>query len=316
MKKTMIILACLMMLGMQSVKAAEYAQIVLQHNGNVTQFGFDQLVAAIAAAETGDTLFLSAGSYKSSGTYVTIDKAITIIGAGADNTEIANGIYVEIPNSPTLTARLLDGVRISGNLYVQAAVTGVVLRKCRITNTLGFISGRTNIVKEMVLDRCGISDLILGSALGSLTANNSNIYGYVYGSGYADQSAVFVNCDIRANASHSIGAHFRNCRITANNWYSYNEFTRFTNCLAVEGFTGFNGTRDTNCYTYSGALTDTSNEYFVSQGWVGTDGTAVGMYGTPTPYTLTPSGLSVTNYTLGVDTEKKQLNVKMTLGSH
>ena len=312
----MIILACLMMLGMQSVKAAEYAQIVLQHNGNVTQFGFDQLVAAIAAAETGDTLFLSAGSYKSSGTYVTIDKAITIIGAGADNTEIANGIYVEIPNSPTLTARLLDGVRISGNLYVQAAVTGVVLRKCRITNTLGFISGRTNIVKEMVLDRCGISDLILGSALGSLTANNSNIYGYVYGSGYADQSAVFVNCDIRANASHSIGAHFRNCRITANNWYSYNEFTRFTNCLAVEGFTGFNGTRDTNCYTYSGALTDTSNEYFVSQGWVGTDGTAVGMYGTPTPYTLTPSGLSVTNYTLGVDTEKKQLNVKMTLGSH
>ena len=303
MKKTMMILACLMMLGMQSVKAAGYAQIALQHNGNVTQFGFEQLVDAIAAAETGDTLFLSAGSYKSS--YVTIDKAITIIGAGAHNTEIANDIYVEIPNSPTLTARLLDGVRISGNLYVQDAA-----------NTLGFITGRTNIVKEMVLDRCDISSLILSSALGSLTANNSNIYGYVYGSGYADQSAVFVNCNVRANASGHIGAHFQNCRITANNWTSYNEFTRFTNCLAVEGFTGFNGTRDTNCYTYSGALTDTSNEYFVSQGWVGTDGTAVGAYGSSTPYTLTPSGLSVTNYTLGVDTEKKQLNVKMTFGSH
>lgn len=315
MKKTMMILACLMTLGMQSVKAADYAQIALQHNGNVTQFGFDQLVTAIAAAETGDTLFLSAGSYKSSGTNVTIDKAITIIGAGADNTEIANGILVEIPNSPTLTARLLDGVRISGMLYVQAAVTGVVLRKCRITNTLGFINGRTNIVKEMVLDRCDISGLNLSSALGSLTANNS-VFNYVYGSGYADQSAVFVNCDIRANASQSIGAHFQNCRITANNWTSYHEFTRFTNCLAVEGFTGFNGTRDTNCYTYSGALTDTSNEYFVSQGWIGTDGTAVGAYGSSTPYTLTPSGLSVTNYTLGVDTEKKQLNVKMTLGSH
>ena len=284
MKKTMMILACLMMLGMQSVKAAGYAQIALQHNGNVTQFGFEQLVDAIAAAETGDTLFLSAGSYKSSGTDVTIDKAITIIGAGADNTEIANSIYVEIPNSPTLTARLLDGVRISGYLYVQAAVTGVVLRKCRITKTLGFITGRTNIVKEMVLDRCNISGLDLSSALGSLTANNSNIY--VYGSGYADQSAVFVNCNVRASASNPIGAHFQNCRITENNWTSYNEFTRFTNCLAVEGFTGFNGTRDTNCY------------------------------GSSTPYTLTPSGLSVTNYTLGVDTEKKQLNVKVTFGSH
>ena len=315
MKKTMMILACLMTLGMQSVKAADYAQIALQHNGNVTQFGFDQLVTAIAAAEAGDTIFLSAGSYKATSNYVTIDKAITIIGAGAVNTEIANSIYINIPNSPILTARLLDGVRISGNLYVQAAVTGLVLRKCQITSTLGF-HGSSNIVKEMVIDRCSIYSLSLGSEVGSLTANNSVVTQYLQLSGYADQSAVFVNCDIRANASNSIGAHFQNCRITANNWTSYNEFTRFTNCLAVEGFTGFNGTRDTNCYTYSGALTDTSNEYFVSQGWVGTDGTAVGAYGSSTPYTLTPSGLSVTNYTLGVDTEKKQLNVKMTLGSH
>lgn len=315
MKKTMMILACLMMLGMQSVKAADYAQIALQHNGNVTQFGFDQLVEAIAAAETGDTLFLSAGSYKSTGNYVTINKAITIIGAGAANTEIANNIDINIINSPTLTARLLDGVRISGNLIVQAAVTGLVLRKCQITSYLQFSTG-SNTVKEMVIDRCNISTLYLSGGLGSLTANNSVFTSSVYGSGYADQSAVFVNCDIRANASNSIGAHFQNCRIIGKNWSPYNEFTRFTNCLAVEGFTGFNGGRATNCYTYSGDLTDTSNEYFVSQGWLGTDGTAVGAYGSSTPYTLTPSGISVSSYTLGVDTEKKQLNVKMTLGSH
>ena len=306
MKKTMMILACLMTLGMQSMKAADYAQIALQHNGNVTQFGFDQLVAAIAAAEAGDTLFLSAGSYKSNVNYVTINKAITIIGAGAANTEIANDIYINIPNSPTLTARLLDGVRISGQLYVQAAVTGLVLRKCQITST----------VKEMVLDRCSISTLHLSEVLGSLTANNSVFTNYIYGNGYADQSAVFVNCDVRASSMYSIGAHFQNCRIIGNKWSSYKEFTRFTNCLAVEGFTGFNGTRDANCYTYTGDLTETSNEYFVSQGWLGTDGTAVGAYGSPTPYTLTPSGISVSSYTLGVDTEKKQLNVKMTLGSH
>ena len=311
MKKTMMILECLMMLGMLSVKAADYAQIALQHNGNVTQFGFDQLVDAIAAAEAGDTLFLSAGSYKSNVNYVTINKAITIIGAGAANTEIANSIYINIPNSPTLTARLLDGVRISGQLYVQAAVTGLVLRKCQITSTLGF-GGATNTVKEMVLDRCNISALILSSALGSLTANNSVITNRVQNSGYADQSAVFVNCNVVV--AGSIGAHFQNCRISGS--AAYQEFTRFTNCLAVEGFTGFDDGRATNCYTYSGTLSDTSNEYFVSQGWLGTDGTAVGAYGSSTPYTLTPSGLSVTNYTLGVDTEKKQLNVKMTLGSH
>lgn len=314
MKKILLSVVCLMMIGMQSVKAAEYAQIALQHNGNVTQFGFDQLIEAIAAAETGDTLFLSAGSYKASKS-VTINKAITIIGAGAANTEIANDVYIYIPNSPTLTARLLDGVRISGQLYVQAAVTGIVIRKCQITSTLGFSTSlESNTVKEMVIDRCNISSLSLSSAVGSLTANNSVFT--VYGSGYTDQSAVFVNCDVRANASQSIGAHFQNCRITANSWASYKEFTRFTNCLAVEVFTGFNDGRATNCYTYTGGLTDTSNEYFVSQGWLGTDGTAVGAYGSPTPYTLTPSGLSVTNYTLGVDTEKKQLNVKMTLGSH
>ena len=312
MKKILLSVVCLVMLGMQSVKAAEYTQIALQHNGNVTHFGFEQLQEAVAAAEAGDTLFLSEGSYKLTNS-LTIDKPITIIGAGAANTEITNNVYVEIPNSPTLTARLLDGVRISGSLNVSCAVTGLVIRKCLITHNLNFPTTGSNEVKEMVVDRCNIMETPLTTSVGSLSVNNT-VTRVIY-SGYADQSAVFVNCNVTLDGSNQIGAHFLNCYITgsANN---FTEFTRFSNCLAKEDFPGFTDTKATNCYTYSGDLTDTSNEYFVSQGWLGTDGTAVGMYGTATPYTLTPSGLSVKSYTLGVDTETKKLNVKMTLTSH
>ena len=316
MKKAMIILACLMICGMLSVKAAEQWQIALQHNGNVTHFDCDQLSKAIAAAENGDTIFLSEGTFSSSSTSITINKAITIIGAGADNTKISPSVYVNIPNSPTLTARLLDGVSLD-HLTISCEVTGLSIRKCKIQTSLSFITN-DNKIKEVVIDRCSIGTLYLSSAVGSLVANNSSLD--LKYQGYRVPSAVFVNCDVHCYtyANEKIGAHFLNCRI---DWdgisnVNYDENIRFTNCLAKEGFPCFNAKTATNCYTYSGDLTDTSNEYFVSQGWVGTDGTAVGMYGTTTPYTLTPSGLTVTSYKLGVDTEKKKLNVKMTLGSH
>jgi hypothetical protein len=57
-------------------------------------------------------------------------------------------------------------------------------------------------------------------------------------------------------------------------------------------------------------------EYFQQQGWLGTDGTIVGMYGGTTPFTLEPNAPKVTDYTIGVDTKTRMLNVKMTLSAN
>ena len=50
-----------------------------------------------------------------------------------------------------------------------------------------------------------------------------------------------------------------------------------------------------------------------SKGYLGSDGTVVGIYGGETPFTLVPSVPTVTSSDLKLDNENKQLNVKLTV---
>ena len=66
------------------------------------------------------------------------------------------------------------------------------------------------------------------------------------------------------------------------------------------------------CWTVN-YLNDTSTSNLQSNGYLGTDGTVVGIYGGETPYTLVPSVPKVTSSDLQLDNEKKQLNVTLTV---
>ena len=50
-----------------------------------------------------------------------------------------------------------------------------------------------------------------------------------------------------------------------------------------------------------------------SNGYLGTDGTVVGIDGGDTPFTLVPSVPKVTSSDLQLDNEKKELNVTLTV---
>lgn len=315
MKKTLLLVVCLMTVGMQSVMAVT-AQIVLRHQGNVKQFNPDELPSVIEAAVDGDTILLSAGTFDC-GSEILIEKAITIIGAGAENTIIKNRIDINIPDNPTLTAHLLDGVRITPTLYIDNPVRGLKLRKCVLDGGISTIGGSTTI-REMLIDRCKTGEIALSSRFMDMTVVNSDVQ--VYGSGYTPDAVVFSNCNVvMGYNSSTITASFINCYIT--NWTSsagVNSDISFTNCLGPSDFwEKWSVATKNNCYTYTTVSTEMDNpEYFQQQGWLGTDGTIVGMYGGTTPFTLEPNAPKVTDYTIGVDTKTRMLNVKMTLSAN
>lgn len=315
MKKILLSIICLMMLGIQSAMAIT-AQIVLRHQGNVKQFNPDELPSAIDAAVDGDTILLSAGTFDC-GSEILIEKAITIIGAGAENTIIKNRIDINIPNNPTLTAHLLDGVRITPTLYIDNPVIGLKLRKCVLDGGISTIGGST-IIREMLIDRCKTGVIALSSRFMDMTVVNSDVQ--VYGSGHTPDAVVFSNCNVYIGySSTTITASFINCYIT--NWTSYagvNSDISFTNCLGPSDFwEKWSVATKNNCYTYTPGSTEVDNpDNFIKLGWVGTDGTAVGMYGGTTPFSLEPNAPKVTNYTIGVDTKTHTLNVKMTLSAN
>ena len=315
MKKILLSIICLMILGIQSAMAIT-AQIVLRHQGNVTQFNPDELPSAIDAAVDGDTILLSAGTFDY-GSGITIAKAITIIGAGAENTIIKNRIDINFSANPTLTAHLLDGVRITGALYVDDSVIGLKLRKCVLDGGIS-VTGGSTIIREMLIDRCKTGVIALSSRFMDMTVVNSDVQ--VYGSGYTPDAVVFSNCNVvMGYNSSTITASFINCYIT--NWTSsagVNSDISFTNCLGPSDFwEKWSVATKNNCYTYTTVSTEMDNpEYFQQQGWLGTDGTIVGMYGGTTPFSLEPNAPKVTNYTIGVDTKTHTLNVKMTLSAN
>jgi hypothetical protein len=131
--------------------------------------------------------------------------------------------------------------------------------------------------------------------------------------GYTPDAAVFSNCNVIIGSTGTNGtANFINCYITT--FYNAGN-SIFTNCLA--SVTWKNYTSAENCYTYTPSETEVDEaEYFQQQGWLSTDGTIVGMYGGTTPFTLEPNAPKVTDYTIGVDTKTRMLNVKMTLSAN
>jgi len=160
--------------------------------------------------------------------------------------------------------------------------------------------------------------IALSSLFMDMTVVNSDVQ--VYGSGYTPDAVVFSNCNVVMGFNSStITASFINCYIT--NWTSsagVNSDISFTNCLGPSDFwEKWSVATKNNCYTYTPGSTEVDNpDNFIKLGWLGTDDTAVGMYGGTTPFSLEPNAPKVTNYTIGVDTKTHTLNVKMTLSAN
>jgi hypothetical protein len=135
--KTTIILICISM-----IKLYAQAPVALHHNGTSTMYTTSSgLTDAYNASVNGDTIYLPGGFF----TGITIDKKLTLIGAGfhLDSTQAtyATQINGSINLGPNADTTHIEGLHITGSINVTA--TNNKIDKLKIKRNL--IDGQINI---------------------------------------------------------------------------------------------------------------------------------------------------------------------------
>ena len=314
MKKTILMAVCIIMMSM-TASALTINKAMLVHNGEVTLYDGDKIQDAVNAASDGDAIYLTLGTFKK----FNVTKKITIRGTG--ETSIIDGdVNISIPGSPKLTSPVMEALAVSGTVNVGAQVDDMILRKCKITN---FTIGAQ--VDGAVLDRCNITgSLTLSSYIKGMTVVNTIVNGLGANSG-ATSNTTFVNCDLyfssctnfSATIINSIIRHYGSNTKTLNSTVLLNTLIMTYYLSGGTYYSSYHlnigsSSVQQGCWTVN-YLNNTSTSTLQSNGYLGTDGTVVGIYGGETPYTLEPSVPKVTSSDLQLDNENKQLNVTLTV---
>lgn len=311
-----------------TASAVTINKALLDHNGEVTLFDGDKLQDAINAASDGDIIYLTLGTFKS----FNVTKKITIRGTG-ETTVIDGDVNISIPNNPTLDNPVLETMAVSGSVTVSNVVSNLMIRQCKIISGLNINAkvakgtiercqigsmSFTGTIQDLIIDRCNItSGLALSSTIESMTVINTQITKLSANSG-ATNNTTFVNCNLYFSSGSNFSATIINSIVMTIGTSKNLNSTVLVNSL-IHTFYIILGTSSVcqNCYFYdSSSNVDTSTSSLQTNGYLGTDGTVVGIYGGNTPYDdnmLETSVPKVTSSDLQLDMEQKKLNVKLTV---
>jgi hypothetical protein len=297
--------------------SAQPGKIALQHNG-VTAL-YTDLNVAITASMNGDTIYLPGGTIFPVNQSITINKTLTIIGAG------------HFPDSTTATYRTM----INGDIYILTGADGGSLCGVRFNGAIWFGNSVANqTVNNYRFIRCSLYNVIPGSTGGQNLSQNilfSECILLCNGSAWFTsalfEKSIFTNFDRYGGSTGS--AVFNNCifytpnaTLDANNSGSANIYN---NCIIIPMYSptrvdiATNGTIINNLLVsyintnptvyYNGNATVNNllkesiinsfinaptaafsywNNYHLKQTSlghnIGTDGTDLGIYGTLTPF--------------------------------
>ena len=167
-----------------------------------------------------------------------------------------------------------------------------------------------------------------------MTVMNSEI-NYLYSNGVTGNVVTFINCNIRSRYSEIANQSFVNCIFgdggyfsssssysISSSYYSY----KLTNCTLLNCLYNTNSSQPHNsnvgnsilqsCYGVDNGtnlLTDLSKDALLANGYLGNDGTIVGIYGGNTPFVsdMLPAAPKVTDQSISLDLENKKLNVSL-----
>lgn len=306
--------------------AGTNSKILLQHEGGVKVYDSGQMTQAMNDAVKGDTIFLSEGSFGG----FDLTKEVMIRGCGT-TTIITGAVKIAVAGNPTFSAPLLDALKIASTLTVTQPSKKLHIRKCLITGNISFTAKS----EDVLIDRCSnnnssINQFIMSSNIVSMTVMNSNIY-YLYSNGVAANAVNFINCNIVSRYSDITEQTFINCIFGIGGYYyssyasTYHTQT-LTNCTLLNclyntySYDPFNSNVGNSilqsCYGVNNgesSLTGMSKDDLLANGYLGNDGTIVGIYGGNTPYVgyMLPAAPKVTDSTVKLDLENKKLNVSL-----
>lgn len=279
--------------------AASDARAILHHDKKpVAIYDADKLNDAISAAVAGDTIYLSAGAFPT----FTLDKAITIKGAGA-TTDIAEGVIINISGNPTITAALLDAVEVIGNVTINSEITNFTIKSVDCESVVFNAS-----CPNTLIDRCNIGVFKTTDVTKDVYVRNSYISKLTCGN-WIYNKCTFINCNIYTCTG---SGRFINCQINSS-YYNNIQSSIFSYCLFDINYVDIGiSSYAENCKWLSGDFFKSADDC-KANGWLGNDGTPIGMYGGKTPYTLSPAGPKETSSSVKVDDKEKKLNVTITV---
>ena len=307
--------------------------ITLSHQGNETDFAYNEMTKVMDAAVDGDTVFLSTGYFQ--GDFI-MTKKLAFIGSGADSDQGWNNctcydgkIVVNVPEGTKLVTRLFDGIYFINNTNItfKSTIDNVIFRKCYWNNNILNINAN---IYYMLVDRCHCCLDTRGDYFKKLVVRNSYIYG-TPNSTNISANLFFYNCNISSNGGYGITGMdhkysarfygtFRNCILYSYDYYMTDPsdskaITVLINCLyhARKDYID-DGCTLQNCYKYTDSeyILDFTKEKLESNQYLGNDGTVVGYYGGKNPYTLSLNNKDVTNkFHLDRDKKQIQFNIKV-----
>lgn len=314
---------------------AQPGKIGLQHSNAVTTF--TDLTAALAASVNGDTLYLPGGTVFASNPTVTINKGLTIIGAGHYPDSTTATYQTIIPGTIFIVTGadggLLTGVKCNelrfGTSVATQNVNNFRITRCNITGQFypsfsGLSTSQNILISECIINNCSSwsgnyfasvlfeKDIIYVTAstpYGGTGLFNNCIFYNTYSTFFNNSAAnVLNNCIVIHSASNSltIGG---SATITNNLLVSYVSPTNPV--ISYNGVINNPITKELTSSTFINANTTSfsyANNYHLLQSShghnAGTDGTDVGLYGTMIPYkeSAVPFNPHISSKTIGSTT--------------
>lgn len=309
--KKLFLLVVVAIMGTTSLFAQGSLLATLSHNGNVSVFyGTEALRKAYAAADHGDVITLSSGSFISTN----ITKAVSIRGAGCgiDSTittepTIITGDF-DINIADTVANHLtLEGIYSNSSIHYVGTLKNAMFLKCRFKN-ISYGNLKTDFLKDASFIHCRIADGLTLNHNSSASCINSAIN---EPNSLGDTSNFeFINCVVRmiSSGKHARSSSFKNSIINYNSQLSSND--SYYNNIGLGSPSIFsNATNSTNKFvsdistvfkTYKGeSFSKLDSERFelteeAQTKYLGSDGTQVGIYGGSLPYDPIPTNPQIT----------------------
>ena len=312
---TMIVAACAFF-----AISAQHPMVTLSHNGELSFFtNLTALESAYDAAVNGDTIFLSQGEFIVNSGKLDIKKRLSIVGNGYGS-HILGNIVINMKNNPNsvIDAPLFDGVRL---------------------DNLDFLSdsdSRGNLATSEIR-RCWIRELENGAQAGNNVTYDkcyielANFFGY--GTVLLKNSK--VNCDSSSSLFNTTAV---NCNIELTNYYPLTAISCIlrksganqptnngTSASIINSLLDFTPT-SSNLYQHECYYIENASEpifddklnctvNLTEAGYLGQDGTVVGIQGGEYPFSENPSMPSVDTAKSSVvyDAENNKLKVNITV---
>ena len=313
MKKKLFLMACLAVVGILSVKAQQ-SIIALHHEGNVTIYAGAKTQEAMDASVKGDTLYLSEGTF--SGFNVT--HGIVVLGSGEKTVVSGNITITGNEEKKDLGGYVFSGLQMLHDFVVNDSVTGFRMSQCQMTNFTvnnGKFLDAGEIVMSFIRGTLAIQTTVQGldvistkigtvtgnaATVGSINCNHCNIK--IVGEDH--QNRTFQNSII----SECRSGTYYNC-IWDHNWHNVADWGG-----NYDGYRMYASKQDCQkvSFTFDDKLnTPFSDDSLRTTGYLGNDGTLVGITGGNTPYTLELAGPHVVDHKVDVDNVNRKMTVTL-----